>query len=63
MALRHLNLLRSYKGEYVAVREMRKHIAWYLKGISGSAKLKEIINKEESIEKVEEILNDCLNWG
>lgn len=56
MALKHLNLTKEYKGEYVAVREMRKHIAWYLKGISGSSQLKEIINREENIEKVEEIL-------
>lgn len=56
MALKHLNLTKEYKGEYVAVREMRKHIAWYLKGIPGSSQLKEIINREENIEKVEEIL-------
>lgn len=63
MALRHLELAEKYKGENVAVREMRKHIAWYLKGIHGSAKLKDMINKEENIENVKEILNKSLNWG
>ena len=63
MALRHLELAQQFKGEYVALREMRKHIAWYLKGIPGSAKLKELINKEENIENVKEFLNKSLNWG
>ena len=63
MALRHFELAQQFKGEYVAVREMRKHIAWYLKGIPGSAKLKELINKEENIDNVKEILNKSLNWG
>lgn len=60
IALKHLNLAKEYKGEYVAVREMRKHIAWYLKGVSDSSQLKEIINREENIEKVEEILIENL---
>ena len=36
---------------------MRKHISWYLKGITGVAKIKEIINQEKELEKVKEILN------
>lgn len=57
MALYHLDLVVKHKGEYVGVREMRKHIAWYLKGIPGSARLKEEINRETTLEKVKEILN------
>ena len=57
LILRHLELAVKYKGEYVAVREMRKHISWYLKGITGVAKIKEIINQEKELEKVKEILN------
>ena len=56
MALKHLNLSKEYKGEYVAVREMRKHIAWYLKGVLGNSQLKETINREDDIEKVEKLL-------
>ena len=56
MALKHLNLSKEYKGEYVAVREMRKHIAWYLKGVPGNSQLKETINREDDIEKVEKLL-------
>ena len=56
MALKHLKLSKEYKGEYVAVREMRKHIAWYLKGVPGNSQLKETINREDNIEEVEKIL-------
>ncbi|MFC0473787.1 tRNA dihydrouridine synthase DusB [Robertmurraya beringensis] len=41
----HLDRLISLKGEYVAVREMRKHAAWYLKGIRGNAKVRNGINE------------------
>ncbi|GBF32043.1 tRNA dihydrouridine synthase B [Desulfocucumis palustris] len=44
-ALRHLELLVKYKGEYIGVREMRKHAAWYLKGMPGAAKLRDQINR------------------
>ena len=56
MALKHLKLSKEYKGEYVAVREMRKHIAWYLKGVPGNSQSKETINREDNIEEVEKIL-------
>ena len=51
-ALKHFGLAIEEHGEYVAVREMRKHIAWYLKGLKGSAKLRDEINKIESYEEV-----------
>ncbi|NLA74492.1 MAG: tRNA dihydrouridine synthase DusB, partial [Deltaproteobacteria bacterium] len=37
MVVRHLNALCSFKGERAAVREMRKHICWYIKGYPGAA--------------------------
>ena len=63
MALHHLELAVKYKGEYVAVREMRKHIAWYLKGVPGASKIKEMINTEQNLEKVKEILNKTMFMG
>jgi len=63
LILYHLDLTVKYKGEYVAVREMRKHISWYLKGISGAARIKEIINQEQNLEKVKEILNKTMGTG
>jgi len=41
----HLDRLIDLKGENVAVREMRKHAAWYLKGIRGNAKVRNSINE------------------
>lgn len=41
----HLDRLIDLKGEFVAVREMRKHAAWYLKGMRGNAKVRNAINE------------------
>lgn len=43
-ALRHLDMQIALDGEEHAVREMRKHIAWYVSGLRGSARLREKIN-------------------
>ncbi|MGE5674149.1 MAG: tRNA dihydrouridine synthase DusB [Mycobacterium leprae] len=51
-ALRHLDLMIAYKGEYLAVREMRKHAAWYLKGLWGAAEARDRINKTETPEEM-----------
>lgn len=56
MSLRHLKLAISHYGEARAVREMRKHIAWYLKGLKNSTPVKDLINAEKESEKVIEIL-------
>lgn len=60
-ALKHLKLAIDEHGEYVAVREMRKHIAWYLKGLRGSARLRDEINKIEGYEEVVNKLRDYLS--
>lgn len=52
----HLDRLITLKGENVAVREMRKHIAWYVKGMRGVSKIKDQINQFESREKIKEVL-------
>ncbi len=54
--LRHARLQMEYKGDYLGIREMRKHVAWYTKGLHGSAKLREMINQVESYEELENIL-------
>lgn len=63
-AKKHLNLAIREHGEYVAVREMRKHIAWYLKGLKGSAKVRDEINKitsyEEVVRRLDEYMEDAL---
>lgn len=50
--LRHAALMVQYKGEYTAVREMRKHIAWYSAGYKNSAKLRAVINEMETMEEL-----------
>ena len=49
MILRHARNQIEIKGEYIGIREMRKHVAWYTKGMQGSAKLRDEIRalKEE----------------
>lgn len=59
MMLRHIDLMLEMKGEYIGVREMRKHIAWYTEGIHNSARLRrrvcEIEKAEELIETVKSL--------
>ena len=59
--LRHLDLLVGYKGEYIGIREMRKHAAWYTRGLKGSAELRERFNSAASRTEFAEILHEA--WG
>lgn len=52
----HYRLAIEEKGDYVGVREMRKHICWYLKNLKNSTQVRQMINTEEDKEKVIEIL-------
>lgn len=45
VALRHMELFIATAGERVAVREMRKHLAWYVKGLPGAAQFRDLINR------------------
>ena len=58
MILKHLEMLVEYKGEYTAIREMRKQIAWYIKGMQNAANIRNEINK---IEDLEELKNRILS--
>jgi tRNA-dihydrouridine synthase B len=61
MALRHLNLLIENKGEQVAVWEMRKHAAWYTRGLPSAARIRDLINKAGCKEDLQKILRMMLN--
>lgn len=54
--LRHARLQLEFKGDFIGMREMRKHVAWYTKGIHGAAKFREAINKVDTYEELENIL-------
>ena len=57
----HIELAIAEKGEYVGVREMRKHICWYLKNLKDSSKVRQIVNQLESKEEVLDVLKDYFN--
>lgn len=61
MMLRHARLQIQYKGEYLGIREMRKHVSWYTTGLPNSAKLRGEINAVESYEELECLVNERLS--
>ncbi len=58
MMLRHARLQIEYKGEFLGIREMRKHVSWYTTGLPNSARLRGEINAVESYEGLQELLNE-----
>jgi len=48
--MNHATLLCQYKGEYIGMREARKHAAWYIKGVRGAAKFRNEIGRISSME-------------
>jgi tRNA-dihydrouridine synthase B len=57
---RHINMLNDFKGEYIAVREMRKHISFYIKGIKNASAIKNIVYRCDKIKDVLEVLGENL---
>jgi nifR3 family TIM-barrel protein len=56
--LQHAKLLIEHKGDYIGIREMRKHVAWYTKGLHGSARVRDEVNKIETYKGLENILTE-----
>lgn len=54
----HLDLAVRDKGEYIAIREMRKHICWYIKNLKDSSKVREKINRIENITELKACLDE-----
>ena len=61
MCLRHYELALKYDGERKAVREMRKHASWYIKGLPKSADIRGVMNTLEDSSAVIELLNNYKN--
>ena len=59
-ALRHAQMLIDYKGEYIGIREMRKHMAWYMKGLPGAAELRGKLNYAQTMAEMESLLRGYL---
>lgn len=55
--LRHLEMLIEHKGEYVGIREMRCHGAWYTKGLPHSAELRMKLNQAECKDDFVAVMN------
>ncbi|MCR5609441.1 MAG: tRNA dihydrouridine synthase DusB [Lachnospiraceae bacterium] len=56
MILRHASMQVEFKGEYIGIREMRKHVAWYTTGYPSSARLRDRVNEIESYNGLETLL-------
>lgn len=56
MIIKHAKMLVDYKGEYIGIREMRKHAAWYTAGLHGASTFRGKINEVESIDELKELL-------
>ena len=50
--IRHADLQLQYKGEYIGIREMRKHVSWYTYGMPGSARFRNQINQMEDMDSL-----------
>lgn len=61
VCLLHFERLMELKGEHVAVREMRKHTAWYLKGVRGNGIIRNAINQAETKQELVMLLNGIVS--
>ena len=66
MCIRHYELAVKYDGEYKAVREMRKHAYWYIKGLPQSSEVRNIMNTltttNEVISMLEKYKKELINF-
>lgn len=56
LAMRHVDMLVKDKGEYTGIREARKHLGWYTKGLYGSAEARDKINAATTLVQMREII-------
>lgn len=59
--IKHINLEVEEKGEYTGIREMRKHLSYYIKGIANSSSIRAKINTIESKEELIKTLTEYFN--
>jgi tRNA-dihydrouridine synthase B len=57
-ARRHLGMVVQQKGEFIGVREMRKHVAWYLKGMSGAAMVRNRVMQAKTEAEMATLLDE-----
>lgn len=59
--IKHIEKLCEYKGNYVGMREARKHSGWYIKGIRGAASLRQEIGSLETMDQLKAIAEKVIN--
>lgn len=62
-ARRHLELFMAQAGEAVAVREMKKHLGWYIHGISGAAALRRRVHGAASLGELLDVMDEIGEAG
>lgn len=55
---KQINMLCNQKGEYIGIREARKHVAWYIKSLPDSAAVRNDVCKTESLDALMDLLNN-----
>jgi len=55
-ALYHAEMILTYKGDYIGIRQMRSHLAWYIKGLPNSSEMRVKINKIDNLEELKSVL-------
>lgn len=63
MIKKQASLMVQYKPEYIAVRELRKHVSWYTAGLHGGAALRARVNSTETLEELYELLDEKMDGG
>ena len=58
MILRHARMQAAFKGEYLGIREMRKHVAWYIAGYKNSASMRRRVNEVENLQQLEKLFQE-----
>ena len=60
LAMRHLADVAAFKGDETAASQMRKHLAWYIRGLRGSARVREAIMAAPTVSALESVLREYL---
>ncbi|MGN0142509.1 MAG: tRNA dihydrouridine synthase DusB [Roseburia sp.] len=63
MLLRHARMQMEFKGEYIGMREIRKHAAWYTAGYKNSSRLRGRINEVETYEQLEALFEEAMTYN
>lgn len=55
-AIYHAKMILEHKGDYIGIRQMRSHLAWYIKGLPKASEMRVTINKIENYEELKKVL-------